>query len=103
MIEFKRYPHVKDFIEYYANDLANHKIVELINTGINNCEDAKVFCKFIWDMADKMASDCDAGKEVHGQVENSDVLPDIHYEVTLYLHKLGFMDVWNNVSDQVNS
>ena len=103
MIEFKRYPHAKDFNEYYANDLTNQKIIELINAGINNPDDAEVFCQFIWDMADKLASDCDAGKEVLGQIDNSDVLPDIHYEVTLYLHNLGFMDVWNSVRDKVNS
>ena len=103
MIEFKRYPHAKDFNEYYANDLTNQKIIELINAGINNPDDAEVFCQFIWDMADKLASDCDAGKEVLGQIDNSDVLPDIHYEVTLYLPNLGFMDVWNSVRDKVNS
>jgi len=102
MINFKRYPHVKDFIEYYAKDLDNQKIIELLEIGINNQDDAEILSHFTWSMVDKMLADCDDNKSVLGQIDNSDVFPDLQYEITLYLNKLDYMDVWNRVRDQEN-
>lgn len=102
MIDFQRYPHVKDFIEYYSDELSCPEIKELLKTGVNSERDAETLSRFVWKMVDKMLSDCDEGKEVFGQVDNSDVFPDIQYEVTLYLTKQGYMAVWNSVRNQEN-
>jgi len=103
MIEFSRYPHVKDFIEHYSNALSRDKIQSILSTGISTEEDAEVFSRFIWEMVGQMNEDEDSGIEVLGSLDNSDIIPDISYEITKLMRASGFFYVWEKVSDEESS
>ena len=99
---FSRYPHVKGLLCYYAKDLGNKEVARIIDEGISSESDAEILSRFIWNMADKMSEDCNNDKAVLGQIDNSDALPDIEYEVTLNIDNSGFIAIWDSVSDEEN-
>lgn len=100
MIEFSRYPHVKSLILHYAHQLNEQTIIDLINSDISSKDQAEYFSKFIWKMLDQMALDINQGKEVLGNIDNSSMIPDIDYEVSLYLADRGFPEIWDKVCDE---
>lgn len=100
MIEFSRYPHVKNLIEYYLKTLNRPDISVLMQEGVSSEDDAKKFSKFIWEMLDQMATDIENKTAVLGNVDNSSMIPDIDYEVSLYLAESGFEEIWNRVCDE---
>lgn len=102
MMNFKRYPHVKDLLSYYAQDLGNQKVTKILDTGVSNEHDAEALSYFIWKMADKMSEDSNKGKSVLGRTSNSDMLPDVEYEITGYLVEKGFLNIWDRISDAEN-
>jgi len=102
MITFRRYPHVKDLIEYYANDTKNDSVLGILTNGATNQNDAEELSRFIWHMADKMSIDCNNNKQVLGHTDNSEMLPDVEYEITLYLDQLGYINIWDRISDEEN-
>lgn len=103
MIEFSRYPHGATLILHYANQLNEAAILEIINLGVSSKDQAEDFSRFIWRMLDQMAIDIKQNKEVLGNVDNSSMIPDIDYEVSLYLADRGFGTVWDDVCDQVGN
>ena len=102
MISFKKYSHVKDLISYYAADMGKNKISQILMNGIKNSSEAEIMSKFIWLMADKMSDDCNAEKNVLGRTDNSDMLPDVEYEITLLMDNAGYIEVWDRISDEEN-
>ena len=102
MISFTRYPHVRDLLIHYAKNLNFNEIIQILDTRVENELDAEKLSRFIWSVADKMSEDCNSGVLVLGRKDNSDMLPDVEYEVTLYLSGLGFEQVWDRVSDEEN-
>lgn len=40
-------------------------------------------------MADQMATDCENNIQVLGRTDNSDMMPDVDYEISLYLSNQG--------------
>jgi hypothetical protein len=100
MIEFSRYPHVGTLISHYANQLNEIKTLELIKAGISSKDDAEHFSRFIWRMLDQMAIDIEQKKEVIGNIDNSSMIPDIDYEVSLYLADRGFGAIWDDICDE---
>lgn len=100
MIKFDRYPHVKDIIEYYALRFDDKNVTNILKNGVLSKNDASSFSKFIWKVVDQMALDSEQGVTVLGRVDNSDTLPDIHYEVTLYMESTGYDAVWDEISDK---
>lgn len=100
MIEFSRYPHVGTLISYYANRLNETAILEIIKLGVSSKGDAEYFSRFIWRMLDEMAIDIEQKKEVLGNIDNSSMVPDIDYEVSLYLADRGFGAIWDDVCDE---
>ena len=100
MIEFLRYPHVGTLILHYANQLNETAILEIINFGVSSKNEAEDFSRFIWRMLDQMAIDIEQNKEVLGNVDNSSMIPDIDYEVSLYLADRGFGPIWDDVCDE---
>lgn len=100
MIEFSRYPHVKELILHYSTVLSRRPIVELLERGINSEQDAEVFSKFVWEMVGQMNEDEENGVEVLGCVDNSEMIPDISYEVTKIMRKFGFYGVWEKISSE---
>jgi len=99
MILFSRYPHVKSLIEHYSSELNKPQIALILKSGITSESEAEVFAIFIWEMLDQMAKDTKNRVEVLGGIDNSGMIPDIDYEVSLYLSEAGFEEVWDRVCD----
>lgn len=100
MIIFNRYPHVRDLIIHYANFLHENQILNLMNSDITNTAEATVLAKFIWKMADQMAIDNENNTVVLGRTDNSDIMPDVNYEISLYLSNKGYGNIWDKVFDE---
>ncbi len=100
MIEFNRYPHVGAVIEYYAKKLNNNKIVDLLKTGISSEGEAIVYGEFIITMIDHIAQDMQNDISVLGSKDNTSMIPDIDYEVSLYLANRGLEDIWDKLCDE---
>ncbi|CAM3872663.1 hypothetical protein PAHA111176_23735 [Parendozoicomonas haliclonae] len=100
MIQFNRYPHVLDLLQHYATALQDQNILSILQSGVSNREDAFAFSKFVWRAVDQMADDSESGTVVLGRSDNSDTLPDIYYEVSLYMESKGFESIWEQVSDE---
>lgn len=102
MIKFERYPHINDILTFYLDKSPELKISHLIENGITNEEDAEVFSQFIWRIVDNIHDDAEIGRLVLGCANNTDILPDLSYEITKYMRKSGFYSVWDRVSDNKN-
>lgn len=100
MIKFTRYPHVRSLIVHYAKELNASDILKLMESDITSEVDALNFSQFIWKMLDQMAIDIKNKKAVLGNIDNSSMIPDIDYEVSLYLAERGFENIWDDVCDQ---
>ena len=100
MIKFKRYPHVADLMSYYANSFQDSLITGILSTGISTESDARALSLFIWKMVRQMRLDSDASVEVMGSTDNSELLADVHYEISSYMEECGFGYVWNKISDE---
>ena len=100
MIKFNRYPHVGSIIEYYAKELNRNGIEELLKADIHSEEEAIIFSKFILTMIDHIAIDMQNGISVIGSKDNTSMIPDIDYEVSLYLSNRGLEEVWNRICDE---
>ena len=51
-------------------------------------------------MADQMATDNETGTVVLGRTDNSDIMPDVDYEISLYLSNKGYGEIWEKVCDE---
>ena len=102
MIKFERYPHINELLAIYLNESPEPTISQIIEKGIKNQEDAEIFSQFIWRIVDKIHDDAEAGRLVLGRADNTDVLPDLSYEITRYMRKTGFYNIWEHVSDNEN-
>jgi hypothetical protein len=99
MIQFKRYPHVKDLITHYANYMNEPSILLILEQGVNSEQEATDFAQFIWQMVGQMGIDSENGVSVLGRTDNTDTIPDIDYEISLQLANLGFEEIWNKICD----
>lgn len=100
MIVFSRYPHVGDFLLHYGRSLGRSQLLSVLELGVVSADDAVLLSEFVWDMIDAMATDCEQENVVMGRSDNLDIIPDIDYEVSLYLDKEGFSEVWQRVCDE---
>ena len=100
MIIFKRYPHVRDLIIHYANHLQENQIISFMNTDITNAAEAITLVKFIWRMANQMAIDNENNIVVLGRTDNSDIMPDVDYEISQCLSNKGYGDIWDRICDE---
>lgn len=100
MIIFNIYPHVRDLIIHYANFLHENQIINLMNSDITNTAEATALAKFIWRMADQIAIDNENNTVVLGRTDNSDIMPDVDYEISLYLGNKGYGNIWDKVCDE---
>lgn len=100
MIEFSRYPHVKDLVNHYSKSLSRDDIQLIMRSGISTQSDAETFSRFIWEMVGEMNQDEQNDVEVLDSLDNSEMIPDIHYEVTKLMRASGFLSVWEKVSDE---
>ena len=99
MIQFKRYPNVKDLITYYATSINEPTILFILEQGIQNKQEATAFAQFIWQMVGQMGIDSENGVSVLGRTDNTDTIPDIDFEISLYLANLGYEEIWNDNGD----
>lgn len=102
MMDFNRYPYVKNLIIYYASDLDQKLIADLVECGLKSEADAEALSRFVWMMADKMSEDANNGVVVLGSEDNREMLADVEYEVTSIIESAGFIDTWERVSDEEN-
>lgn len=100
MIQFKRYPHVKDLITYYATSINEPSVLLMLEQGIQNEQEAITFAQFIWQMVGQMGTDSENGINVLGRTDNTDTVPDIDYEISLYLANFGYAEIWDRICDE---
>ena len=100
MIIFDRYPHVRDLVIHYAGALNADDVLSIMGSGVETSEQALLLSHFIWDMIDEMAKDVELGLLVLGRSDNLDMIPDVDYEIGVYLSEQGFGVVWDNVCDE---
>ena len=73
--------------------------LSVLESGVLTEEDATKFSQFIWRMVERINEDEENGKEVLGSKDNTDMLPDLSYEITKYMREIGFYYIWEKVSD----
>jgi len=98
MVKFERYPHVNDIINHYISSLERSDIKDIIKDGIKDKDQAEIFSRFIWDMVEAINEDEENNVIVMGSSDNTEMLPDISYEVTKLMKSKGFYSVWESVS-----
>ena len=99
--DFKRYPHVLALIEHYAGPIGDQNILNIIQRDSISKEDAHNFGRFIISMIEAMAVDIENKVVVLGRVDNTDLIPDIDYEVSLFLANRGWGGVWDEICYEV--
>lgn len=100
MIQFKRYPHIADLLEYYIDSKKRNDISNIYKNSINNEKDAELFCKFIWDVVESIHSDSELEVLVLGNTDNTDMLSDLAYEITNHMKQTGYYSIWETTLDQ---
>lgn len=99
MIQFSRYPHVLALFTHYANEHNRDDILRLLEAGLNNNTDAETLSRFAWEMAAWINEDEEQGVEVLGSKDNTDMLPDLSYEMSLYMKDHGYYPIWERISN----
>jgi hypothetical protein len=94
--DFKRYSHVRALIEHYGEKSGNAEILNMLQKDSASKEEAYKFGRFIVSMIDAMASDMQNGVVVLRGVDNTEMIPDIDYEVSLFLANRGWGGVWDD-------
>ena len=97
MIEFKLYPKVGDLIAHYAEILDDENAVAVLNTDVHSRDDAYVLSRFVLAVVECIAKDMEDKTLVLGSTDNTSIIPDIDYEVNLYLARKEMEDVWDEV------
>ena len=95
-----RYPHVRDLVEHYANREEDRKVINILSNGLSSEEDAKHIGSFIWRMLDLMSEDRKQGISVLGGIDNTQMAPDISYEMDSLMYDSGYGDIWEKISDE---
>jgi len=100
MIKFDRYAHVNDLIKHYIVELGREDVNTLVEHDIKSAEEAATFCRFIWSMVEKINEDEENRISVLGSTDNTEMLPDISYEVTKLMKDAGHYSVWEQISNE---
>lgn len=100
MIIFKRYPHVNDLIGHYQKAFDRPDIAAIINHGFQSKDDAETLSRFIWQMVEAVNEDEEDQVEVLGSTDNTEMLPDLNYEITKLMKETGYYAVWLEVSNE---
>lgn len=100
MFKFKRYPHIADLLQHYIEQKKRSDIEKIYNNGIISEQDAEEFCTFIWDVVESIHSDSESENLVLGNADNTDMLPDLAYEITNHMKISGFYPIWEKSLSQ---
>jgi len=98
MIKFERYSHINDLVEHYIKAFDDKAMKILMENGVTNEDDATVFSTFVWKMVEQINEDEENGIVVLGGADNTEMLPDLNYEVSQYMKQVGFHSTWEKVS-----
>lgn len=98
--EFSRYPHIKYLLMHYAEQEHRKDIIHSIKNGVTNQSDAKNLSRFVWLIAKLINDDEENVIEVLGSTDNTEMPPDLNYEISTYLKTIGYYTAWQSVSDQ---
>lgn len=99
-IRFERYQHINDLFQHYLEESHNATVANLLGKGIKSAGEAETFSEFVWEMVERINRDEEAGTVVLGSADNTEMLPDLNYEVSKYLRSFGFYSVWERVSER---
>lgn len=102
MIQFKRYPHIADLLEHYIEQQKRSDIGDIYKNGIKTEEDAELFCAFVWNVVENIHSDSESELMVLGSIDNTEMLPDLAYEITNHMKKEGYYATWEKALLQHN-
>ncbi|MBB3063287.1 hypothetical protein [Microbulbifer rhizosphaerae] len=91
--------HVRDLVKHYASEMADSEVLSILENGLKNEEEAKHLGHFIWKMIDQMAEDKENSKVVLGGINNTSMLPDVSYEMDIFMAESGYSKVWEEISD----
>ena len=58
-----------------------------------------MFSRFVWKMVERVNEDEYNGCIVLGRKDNTDMLPDLAYEMSRYMRQIGFYAIWESVSE----
>lgn len=100
MIKFERYPHIQDLFEHYLEQQGRDDVKEIMQEGVKTENDAELISRFAWKMAEMINEDEEKGIEVFGRTDNTDMLPDLSYEMTKYMKSVGYYSIWKKVSEE---
>lgn len=100
MIKFERYPHVHNLFEYYSERQGRSDIKIILQEGVKTKNEAELISRFAWAIAGLVNEDEEQGTVVLGSSDNTDMLPDLSYEMTKYMKSIGFYSVWQRISDE---
>lgn len=98
MIKFERYSHINDLIEHYIKTFDDKAMEKIMEKGVASESDAAVFSTFVWKMVEQINEDEENGVVVLGGADNTEMLPDLNYEVSQYMKQVGFHSTWEKVS-----
>lgn len=98
MVKFERYPHVNDLINHYITALNRPDIKEIMARGLLNNSRAEIFSRFIWNMVEAINEDEENNITVMGSTDNTEMLPDLSYEITKLMKDNGFFSIWESIS-----
>jgi len=99
MIQFKRYPHIADLLEHYIEQKKRADIGDIYKSGITTEKDAELFCAFIWNVVENIHSDSESESVVLGSTDNTDMLPDLAYEISTQMKQAGYFYIWEKTLD----
>jgi len=100
MITFERYKHIGELFSYYAERENRNDILVMLSDGIKDESQAETFCSFAWDIAGFINQDHENERIVLGSADNTDMIPDLSYELTKLMKALGYYHIWKTVSDR---
>lgn len=100
MIKFERYRHIHDLFVHYANQENRSDILDILSNGISTRQDAEEFCRFTWKIAELVNSDEENGVLVLGSNDNTEMLPDLSYEISKLMRSSGYEAIWQRISKE---
>lgn len=100
MIKFERYRHIHDLFVHYANQEKRSDILDILSKGISTPQDAEEFCRFAWKLAELVNSDEENGTLVLGSNDNTEMLPDLSYEISKLMRASGYEAIWQSISNE---
>lgn len=95
-----RYPHVRELVLHYANQLSDDVVLSILDRGLVSESEAEHLSRFIWRMVDEMTSDREERSFLIGGTDNTAMAPDISYEMDVFMEESGFSSIWERVSDE---